>query len=74
PWLGAAVDSARPYRYQPESLRRHPPRPWFHEALRRAGFSRSEARVQSMGIVTTFLAEAGPEPASEPDVARSTAG
>ncbi|MGB6442812.1 MAG: ubiquinone/menaquinone biosynthesis methyltransferase [Thermoplasmata archaeon] len=59
PWLGAAVDSEGPYRYLPESLRRLPPRPQFLEALRRAGFSRTEARTQSLGIVTTFLAEAG---------------
>jgi demethylmenaquinone methyltransferase/2-methoxy-6-polyprenyl-1,4-benzoquinol methylase len=58
PWLGAAVDSAGPYRYLPESLRRLPPRPQFREALRRAGFPRSEARTQSLGIVTAFLAEA----------------
>ncbi|MGA8302905.1 MAG: ubiquinone/menaquinone biosynthesis methyltransferase [Thermoplasmata archaeon] len=59
PWLGAAVDSAGPYRYLPESLRRLPPRPKFREALHRAGFSRTEAHTQSMGIVTAFLAEAG---------------
>jgi len=60
PWLGAAVDSAGPYRYLPESLRRLPARPEFRAALGRAGFSRTEARTQSMGIVTAFLAEAGP--------------
>jgi demethylmenaquinone methyltransferase/2-methoxy-6-polyprenyl-1,4-benzoquinol methylase len=59
PWLGAAVDSAGPYRYLPESLRRLPPRPAFVAALRRAGFPRAEAHPQSMGIVTAFLAEAG---------------
>ncbi len=59
PWLGAAVDSAGPYRYLPESLRRLPPRPAFLAALRRAGFPRAEAHTQSMGIVTAFLAEAG---------------
>ena len=64
PWLGAAVDSAGPYRYLPESLRRLPPRPRFREALQRAGFSRTAARTQSMGIVTTFLAEAGAVPAT----------
>jgi demethylmenaquinone methyltransferase / 2-methoxy-6-polyprenyl-1,4-benzoquinol methylase len=62
PWLGAAVDSAGPYRYLPESLRRLPPRPAFREALERAGFGRTEARTQSMGIVTAFLAEAGGAP------------
>jgi demethylmenaquinone methyltransferase/2-methoxy-6-polyprenyl-1,4-benzoquinol methylase len=56
PWLGAAVDSAGPYRYLPESLKRLPPRPKFLEALRRAGFDRAEASLQSMGIVTTFFA------------------
>jgi demethylmenaquinone methyltransferase/2-methoxy-6-polyprenyl-1,4-benzoquinol methylase len=60
PWLGAAVDSEGPYRYLPESLKRLPPRPKFLDALRRAGFERAEASLQSMGIVTTFLAEAGP--------------
>jgi demethylmenaquinone methyltransferase/2-methoxy-6-polyprenyl-1,4-benzoquinol methylase len=59
PWLGAAVDSAGPYEYLPKSLRRLPPRPQFREALHRAGFSRTEARTQSLGIVTAFLAEAG---------------
>lgn len=63
PWLGAAVDSAGPYRYLPESLRRLPPRPAFLDALRRAGFGRVAACPQSMGIVTTFLAEAGDAPA-----------
>ena len=58
PWLGAAVDSEGPYRYLPESLKRLPPRPQFLEALGRAGFGRVEADLQSMGIVTTFLAEA----------------
>lgn len=60
PWLGAAVDSAGPYRYLPESLRSLPPRPAFLAALERAGFARTEADTQSLGIVTTFLAEAGP--------------
>jgi demethylmenaquinone methyltransferase / 2-methoxy-6-polyprenyl-1,4-benzoquinol methylase len=59
PWLGAAVDSAGPYQYLPESLKRLPPRPRFLEALERAGFSRTAASLQSMGIVTTFFAEAG---------------
>jgi len=59
PWLGAAVDSAGPYRYLPESLRRLPPRPAFRAALERSGFPRVALVPQSMGIVTTFLAEAG---------------
>ncbi len=58
PWLGAAVDSAGPYRYLPESLHRLPPRPAFRQALRRAGFGRIALVPQSLGIVTTFLAEA----------------
>ncbi len=60
PWLGAAVASAGPYRYLPESLRALPPRPELLRLLRAAGFSRTEARPQSLGIVTTFLGEAGP--------------
>ncbi len=70
PWLGAAVDSAGPYRYLPESLRRLPPRPAFRAALGRAGFPRTELHPQSMGIVTTFLAEAGPVPADGGDRSR----
>jgi demethylmenaquinone methyltransferase / 2-methoxy-6-polyprenyl-1,4-benzoquinol methylase len=58
PWLGAAVASAGPYRYLPESLRSLPPRDRFLEVLRAAGFARAEARTQSMGIVTSFLGEA----------------
>jgi demethylmenaquinone methyltransferase / 2-methoxy-6-polyprenyl-1,4-benzoquinol methylase len=58
PWLGAAVKSAGPYRYLPESLRSLPSRSAFLEALARAGFRRSAAVPQSFGIVTTFLAEA----------------
>jgi demethylmenaquinone methyltransferase / 2-methoxy-6-polyprenyl-1,4-benzoquinol methylase len=65
PWLGAAVDSAGPYRYLPESLKRLPPRPALLGSLRSAGFPRAEAHVQSMGIVTAFLAEAGPSGAGE---------
>jgi len=59
PWLGKAVRSAGPYRYLPESLRSLPPPDSFLSALRAAGFSRTLARPQSMGIVTTFLAEVG---------------
>jgi len=57
PWLGSAVHSAGPYRYLPESLRTLPPRAQFLTALRDAGFSRTHAVSQSLGIVTTFLAE-----------------
>jgi demethylmenaquinone methyltransferase / 2-methoxy-6-polyprenyl-1,4-benzoquinol methylase len=59
PWLGAAVDSAGPYRYLPDSLKRLPPRPALLEILRSAGFPRVAARLQSGGIVSAFLAEAG---------------
>jgi demethylmenaquinone methyltransferase / 2-methoxy-6-polyprenyl-1,4-benzoquinol methylase len=58
PWLGAAVRSAGPYRYLPESLKTLPAREEMLDLFRVAGFSRSEAYPQSMGIVTTFLAEA----------------
>ena len=56
PWLGAAVDSAGPYRYLPESLRRLPPRAALVERLREAGFPRVEASPMSGGIVTAYLA------------------
>jgi demethylmenaquinone methyltransferase / 2-methoxy-6-polyprenyl-1,4-benzoquinol methylase len=59
PWLGRAVGSAGPYRYLPQSLRSLPGRETFLELLGRNGFSRTVARIQSAGIVTTFLAEAG---------------
>ena len=62
PWLGAAVDSAGPYRYLPDSLKRLPPRTALLATIRAAGFPRVEAHLQSMGIVTAFLAEAGPVP------------
>jgi demethylmenaquinone methyltransferase / 2-methoxy-6-polyprenyl-1,4-benzoquinol methylase len=60
PWLGSAVHSAGPYRYLPESLRSLPPRDEFLAALRDAGFPRTRAVPQSLGIVTTFLAETPP--------------
>lgn len=59
PMLGRAAGSEGPYRYLPESLRSLPPRDDLAELLRRAGFSRVRASVQSGGIVTTFLGEAG---------------
>ncbi|EQD50601.1 ubiquinone/menaquinone biosynthesis methyltransferase ubiE, partial [mine drainage metagenome] len=59
PALGAVVASAGPYRYLPESLRALPPRAALVELIRAAGFPRVVARTQSMGIVTTFLGEAG---------------
>ncbi len=61
PWLGAAVKSAGPYRYLPESLRLLPPREAFRAMMGRAGFARTEAQPQSFGIVTAFLGEAGPD-------------
>ncbi len=57
PWLGAAVHSAGPYRYLPESLRTLPSRSEFLQDLTDAGFSRVTALPQSLGIVTTFLGE-----------------
>jgi demethylmenaquinone methyltransferase/2-methoxy-6-polyprenyl-1,4-benzoquinol methylase len=62
PWLGAAVRSAGPYRYLPESLRSLPPRDRFLATMRAVGFGRTEARTQSMGIVTSFLGEAERSP------------
>jgi demethylmenaquinone methyltransferase/2-methoxy-6-polyprenyl-1,4-benzoquinol methylase len=59
PWLGAAIKSEGPYRYLPESLRSLPGRGEMLDLLRAAGFSRVAAPYQSMGIVTTYLAEAG---------------
>lgn len=56
PWLGAAVHSAGPYRYLPNSLQILPGRDGMMQLLRNAGFTRVEARPQSMGIVTTYLA------------------
>ena len=61
PWLGAAVKSAGPYRYLPESLRLLPSRAEFRGMMAQAGFVRTETRPQSFGIVTTFLGEAGPD-------------
>ena len=63
PWLGAAVKSAGPYRYLPESLRTLPSRDEFRALMATAGFARSDLRPQSFGIVTTFLGEAGATPA-----------
>ena len=59
PWLGEAVGSAGPYRYLPQSLRSLPDRAAFLSLLSQYGFPRTTARLQSGGIVTTFLAEAG---------------
>jgi demethylmenaquinone methyltransferase / 2-methoxy-6-polyprenyl-1,4-benzoquinol methylase len=59
PSLGSIVASAGPYRYLPESLKSLPGRVEFLRLLRAAGFPRAVGLPQSMGIVTTFLAEAG---------------
>ena len=59
PSLGALVASAGPYRYLPESLKSLPGRSALVDVFRRAGFPRTVACPQSLGIVTTFLAEAG---------------
>jgi demethylmenaquinone methyltransferase / 2-methoxy-6-polyprenyl-1,4-benzoquinol methylase len=58
PWLGAAVHSAGPYRYLPNSLRSLPARDGMVRLMQEAGFSRVEAHPQSMGIVTSYLAGA----------------
>ena len=59
PWLGGAVGSAGPYRYLPRSLRSLPDRAAVLGLLAANGFPRTAARLQSGGIVTTFLGEAG---------------
>jgi demethylmenaquinone methyltransferase / 2-methoxy-6-polyprenyl-1,4-benzoquinol methylase len=60
PWLGAAVHSAGPYRYLPESLRELPGRAAMLKMFLEAGFSRAVAEPLSFGIVTAYLADAGP--------------
>jgi demethylmenaquinone methyltransferase/2-methoxy-6-polyprenyl-1,4-benzoquinol methylase len=62
PWLGAAVKSAGPYRYLPESLRYLPDRRGMRAMFERLGFERTEAYDQSMGIVTTYLARRSGDP------------
>lgn len=57
PWLGAAVDSAGPYRYLPESLRALPDADGMRARMERAGFARVTPVRQSLGVVTTYLAE-----------------
>jgi demethylmenaquinone methyltransferase/2-methoxy-6-polyprenyl-1,4-benzoquinol methylase len=59
PWLGGAVGSSGPYRYLPQSLRSLPDRAAILKLLSESGFPRITTRLQSAGIVTTFLAEAG---------------
>jgi demethylmenaquinone methyltransferase / 2-methoxy-6-polyprenyl-1,4-benzoquinol methylase len=60
PMLGAAVGSLGPYTYLPRSLRHLPPPPQIVQLFRDAGFDRAEARPQSGGIVTAFLATVAP--------------
>ncbi|MHB8351537.1 MAG: class I SAM-dependent methyltransferase, partial [Thermoplasmata archaeon] len=61
PWLGAAVRSAGPYRYLPESVRFLPDRAGLLDRMASAGFGRAEAHPQFLGVVTTYLGTAGPE-------------
>ncbi len=75
PWLGAAVGSAGPYRYLPESLRTLPRQKEMLDLMKRAGFDRVAARPQSLGIVTTYLAGVdGPAPGLGPAGADSRIG
>ncbi len=64
PWLGAAVGSAGPYRYLPESLRSLPGPAAMSALMTGAGFARVETHPQSLGIVTTYLAERPDDPRS----------
>jgi demethylmenaquinone methyltransferase / 2-methoxy-6-polyprenyl-1,4-benzoquinol methylase len=66
PLVGRSFGSEGPSRYLPESLRGFPRREKVLALLGDAGFPRAEARLQSSGVVTTFLAEAGPPPARSP--------
>lgn len=59
PWIGASIGREGPYRYLPESLRSLPDRESLLGLMRSAGFARVEARPQSFGIVTTYLAGGG---------------
>lgn len=56
PFLGVLAGSAGPYRYLPDSLRSLPNRQGVIDLLRQAGFDPVVARLQSAGIVTTYLA------------------
>lgn len=77
PTLGAAVHSAGPYRYLPESLKVLPPPAAMARLLQESGFARVEVHRQSMGIVTSFLAGAdepgrpSPPPLNAPPTERS---
>ncbi|MCI4364289.1 MAG: ubiquinone/menaquinone biosynthesis methyltransferase [Thermoplasmata archaeon] len=58
PALGAAVGSAGPYRYLPESLRDLPPRAELLHLLGASGLERPCAVPLSGGVVTAYLAAA----------------
>lgn len=60
PWVGAAFGSEGPYRYLPDSLRSLPGREELLAMMGTAGFSRTTSLPQSLGIVTTFLAQRSP--------------
>jgi demethylmenaquinone methyltransferase/2-methoxy-6-polyprenyl-1,4-benzoquinol methylase len=62
PFLGGLIRSEGPYRYLPESLKSLPERAEILGLLTAAGFPRIAARPQSMGIVTSFLAEKARDP------------
>jgi demethylmenaquinone methyltransferase/2-methoxy-6-polyprenyl-1,4-benzoquinol methylase len=66
PWLGAAFQSAGPYRYLPESLRYLPDRAGMFGIMEGAGFVRPFAATQSMGTVTGYLAAVPEVEASAP--------
>jgi demethylmenaquinone methyltransferase/2-methoxy-6-polyprenyl-1,4-benzoquinol methylase len=70
PWLGAAVKSAGPYRYLPESLRYLPDCEGMFRLLRAAGFGPVAARPQSLGIVTAYLGAASPPAGATSDPRR----
>ncbi len=59
PLLGRAFGSEGPSRDLPDSHRHLPDRARLLELHGAAGFGRRSATVQSFGIVTTYLAEAG---------------
>lgn len=63
PALGRLVGSEGPYTYLPESLRHLPDREGMLALLRSSGFGRVVAVPQSLGIVTSYLAEVPAPPA-----------
>ncbi|MCI4338113.1 MAG: ubiquinone/menaquinone biosynthesis methyltransferase [Thermoplasmata archaeon] len=58
PALGAAVGSAGPYRYLPDSLRSLPSRAHLLALLGESGLDRAQAHPLSGGTVTSYLASA----------------